>query len=77
MRKKYDLHVSGTEVPKPVASFGHFGFDEKLLKAIIKAEYSSPTPIQAQGVPCAMMGRDVLGIAQTGYLLILTLIMLY
>jgi len=36
------------------------------LKAIIKAEYSSPTPIQAQAVPAAIMGRDVLGIAQTG-----------
>ncbi|KAF7265859.1 ATP-dependent RNA helicase DDX42 [Rhynchophorus ferrugineus] len=66
LRKKYDLHVSGTDIPKPVASFGHFGFDDKLLKAITKAEYSSPTPIQAQGVPCAMMGRDVLGVAQTG-----------
>ncbi|XP_030754237.1 ATP-dependent RNA helicase DDX42 [Sitophilus oryzae] len=64
--KTYDLHVSGNDIPKPVASFAHFGFDSKLLKAIVKAEYSSPTPIQAQAVPCAMMGRDVLGIAQTG-----------
>ncbi|XP_066139521.1 ATP-dependent RNA helicase DDX42 [Euwallacea fornicatus] len=66
LRNMYDLKVSGTDAPKPVASFGHFGFDDKLLKTIIKAEYSSPTPIQAQAVPAAMMGRDVLGIAQTG-----------
>lgn len=66
LRGTYDLTVKGTDVPKPVASFAHFGFDDKLLKTIIKAEYSSPTPIQAQAVPAAMMGRDVLGIAQTG-----------
>ncbi|XP_050310964.1 ATP-dependent RNA helicase DDX42 [Anthonomus grandis grandis] len=66
LRNTYDLKVSGGGAPKPVASFAHLGFDDKLLKAIIKAEYTSPTPIQAQAVPAAMMGRDVLGIAQTG-----------
>lgn len=64
--KKFDLTVNGNSPPKPVASFAHFNFDDKLLKAIIKAEYTSPTPIQAQAVPCALLGRDVLGIAQTG-----------
>ncbi|CAH0564672.1 unnamed protein product [Brassicogethes aeneus] len=66
LRKTFDITVSGGHPPKPVASFAHFGFDDKLLKAIIKAEYASPTPIQAQAVPCGLMGRDVLGIAQTG-----------
>ncbi|EFA08520.1 ATP-dependent RNA helicase DDX42 [Tribolium castaneum] len=66
LRKTFDITVSGTHPPKPVSSFAHFNFDDKLLKAIIKAEYTSPTPIQAQAVPCALQGRDVLGIAQTG-----------
>lgn len=66
LRKKYDLSVSGNNLPKPVSSFGHFNFDDKLLKGIIKAEYTSPTPIQSQAVPCALLGRDVLGVAQTG-----------
>lgn len=66
LRKTFDLTVSGGHVPKPVASFAHFNFDDKLLKAIIKAEYTTPTPIQAQAIPAALMGRDVLGIAQTG-----------
>ena len=34
--------------PKPVSSFGHLGFDETMINAIIKAGYSTPTPIQAQ-----------------------------
>ncbi|KAJ8981175.1 hypothetical protein NQ317_017268 [Molorchus minor] len=66
LRKTLDITVTGNLPPKPVSSFAHFGFDDKLLKAIIKAEYSTPTPIQAQGVPCALLGRDILGIAQTG-----------
>lgn len=66
LRKALGITVTGSNAPKPVSSFGHLNFDEKLIKAIIRAEYTTPTPIQAQGVPCALMGRDVLGIAQTG-----------
>ena len=33
-----------------ITSFGHFGFDELLLKTIRKLEYTQPTPIQAQAV---------------------------
>lgn len=66
LRKTLGLTVTGNGVPKPVTSFAHFNFDDKLIKSIIKAEYTSPTPIQAQAVPCALLGRDVLGIAQTG-----------
>lgn len=66
LREALGIKVTGNNAPKPVSSFAHFNFDEKLLKVIIKAEYSSPTPIQAQAVPCGLLGRDVLGIAQTG-----------
>lgn len=52
--------------PHPVSSFGHLSFDESLLKYIIKSEYTSPTPIQAQAVPAALAGRDLIGIAKTG-----------
>ena len=33
---------------KPVCSFAHFGFDEYLMTAIRRVEYTQPTPIQAQ-----------------------------
>lgn len=66
LRKTLSITVTGTEAPKPVCSFAHFNFDDKLLKAIIKMEFTMPTPIQSQGIPCALSGRDVLGIAQTG-----------
>lgn len=66
LRKKIGIRVSGAAPPKLVTSFGHFGFDEKLIKAIRKSEYTQPTPIQAQGVPTALSGRDMIGIAKTG-----------
>lgn len=66
LRKTLGITVTGKDAPKPVSSFGHLNFEDKLIKAIIRAEYTTPTPIQAQAVPCALLGRDVLGIAQTG-----------
>lgn len=66
LRKKLGIHVSGPSPPKPVTSFGHFGFDELLMKTIRKSEYAQPTPIQAQAIPAALNGRDIIGIAKTG-----------
>jgi ATP-dependent RNA helicase RhlE len=37
-----------------------------LQRAVADEKYETPTPIQAQTVPAAMLGRDVLGCAQTG-----------
>ncbi|CAG7731589.1 unnamed protein product [Allacma fusca] len=66
LRDALGLKVSGAAPPKPVSSFGHLGFPENLLKAIRKSEFTQPTPIQAQGIPIAMTGRDIIGIAKTG-----------
>lgn len=66
LRKKLGIHVSGPLPLKPVTSFGHFGFDEQLTKVIRKLEYTQPTSIQAQAVPIALSGRDIIGIAKTG-----------
>ncbi|XP_017862220.1 PREDICTED: ATP-dependent RNA helicase DDX42 [Drosophila arizonae] len=66
LRHTLGVKVSGAQPPKPVTSFGHFGFDDQLLKAVRKAEYTQPTPIQAQAVPAALSGRDIIGIAKTG-----------
>jgi len=49
-----------------MTKFSDLNLDEKVLKAIVEAGYETPTPIQAEAIPHALMGRDVLGIAQTG-----------
>lgn len=66
LRHKLNIKVSGFYPPKPVSSFGHLGFDDQLMSAIRKQEYTQPTSIQAQGIPCALSGRDMIGIAKTG-----------
>jgi superfamily II DNA/RNA helicase len=47
-------------------TFAELGLSSKVLAALEAAGYASPTPIQAQAIPVAATGRDVLGIAQTG-----------
>ncbi|MEM6441430.1 MAG: DEAD/DEAH box helicase [Pseudomonadota bacterium] len=46
--------------------FTDLDLDPKVLKAVADTGYDTPTPIQAQAIPSALAGRDVLGIAQTG-----------
>lgn len=46
--------------------FDDLGLSPKLLSAIADAGYETPTPIQAEAIPPALSGSDVLGIAQTG-----------
>ena len=47
-------------------TFEELGLSPELLKAVSDAGYTEPTPIQAQAIPFVLMGRDVLGCAQTG-----------
>jgi superfamily II DNA/RNA helicase len=48
------------------AKFDELGLSSKVYEAVAAAGYTEPTPIQAQSIPIAVTGRDVLGIAQTG-----------
>ena len=48
------------------AGFAALGLSEPILRAIAEKGYTDPTPIQAQAIPYVLMGRDVLGCAQTG-----------
>lgn len=47
-------------------SFGMLGMHPSLLEHLTKLGFTVPTPIQAQAIPVALTGADVLGIAQTG-----------
>jgi superfamily II DNA/RNA helicase len=46
--------------------FSDLGLGGDVLRAVADAGYESPTPIQQQAIPYVLMGRDVLGCAQTG-----------
>ncbi|WP_343346257.1 DEAD/DEAH box helicase [Sphingomicrobium sp. XHP0239] len=46
--------------------FAELGLSDELLKAIDDSGYTEPTPIQKGTIPPVLMGKDLIGIAQTG-----------
>lgn len=48
------------------SGFSHLRLPTRLNQLIEKSGFTIPTPIQAQAIPVALTGRDLLGIAQTG-----------
>src|SRR5690349_23485436 len=49
-----------------MTEFADLGLSQPTLNAVIGAGYTTATPIQAEAIPVALQGLDVLGIAQTG-----------
>src|SRR6201993_1050263 len=49
-----------------LTSFQDFGLADPISRALKEENYRTPTPIQAQTIPLALAGKDIVGIAQTG-----------
>jgi ATP-dependent RNA helicase RhlE len=49
-----------------LSSFHDFGLAEPITRALAEEKYVTPTPVQTQTIPIALLRRDVIGIAQTG-----------
>ncbi len=67
------LEVIDNSVPSPESSsssiaggFDGLGLSPEILKSVADSGYTTPTPIQAQGIPLVLQRRDLIGIAQTG-----------
>jgi superfamily II DNA/RNA helicase len=56
--------AASTDAPR--TTFADLGLSEPVLRAIAEMGYVYPTPIQEQAIPYVLMGRDVMGAAQTG-----------
>jgi ATP-dependent RNA helicase DDX42 len=65
-RKEIEVYVTPYSAPRPIQNFSQAGFDKMLLEEIRCQGYKAPTPIQAQAIPIALSGIDVLGLARTG-----------
>ncbi|MGB0206642.1 MAG: DEAD/DEAH box helicase [Candidatus Puniceispirillaceae bacterium] len=46
--------------------FSELGLSDSLVDAVSALGYETPTPIQKASIPIVLMGRDILGSAQTG-----------
>lgn len=47
-------------------TFADLGLSDELLRAVDDSGYGEPTPIQRAVIPSVLMGKDIIGIAQTG-----------
>lgn len=65
-RKSKEITLKGKNVPDPVLSFEEAGFPDYVMGELHKAGFKNPTPIQSQGWPIALSGKDMVGIASTG-----------
>ncbi|GAW81372.1 ATP-dependent RNA helicase DDX23 [Plasmodium gonderi] len=65
-REDNEIYIKGGVVPPPIRRWEESNLSSDLLKAIKKAKYENPTPIQMQAIPIALEMRDLIGIAETG-----------
>ncbi|KAM5559866.1 DEAD-box ATP-dependent RNA helicase 57 [Rosa sericea] len=70
LRKKYNVHVSGNNIPSPLENFSElssrFGCEEYLLRNLAELGFEEPTPIQRQAIPVLLSGRECFACAPTG-----------
>eukprot|EP00592_Proboscia_alata_P006230 CAMPEP_0194358036 /NCGR_PEP_ID=MMETSP0174-20130528/5394_1 /TAXON_ID=216777 /ORGANISM="Proboscia alata, Strain PI-D3" /LENGTH=717 /DNA_ID=CAMNT_0039128255 /DNA_START=67 /DNA_END=2217 /DNA_ORIENTATION=+ len=66
IRDKWHILVEGLDCPPPLKSFREMKFPSPILNELHKRNIKRPTPIQMQGLPVALSGRDMVGIAFTG-----------
>ena len=60
------LTLAQAEAGTSEITFADLGLSGPMLASLHAAGYQRPTPIQAQAVPLALKGRDLMGLAQTG-----------
>ncbi|XP_032136709.1 probable ATP-dependent RNA helicase DDX52 isoform X2 [Sapajus apella] len=70
LRNKHKIHVQGTDLPDPIATFQQldqeYKINSRLLQNILDAGFQMPTPIQMQAIPVMLHGRELLASAPTG-----------
>ena len=71
LENKSEIESQSLEVSKGNDSenengFLDFGFNQSILNSLRNKGYKNPTPIQKAAIPELILGRDLLGQAQTG-----------
>ncbi|XP_054286318.1 ATP-dependent RNA helicase abstrakt-like [Macrosteles quadrilineatus] len=66
VRHKLRILVEGEDVPPPCRSFKEMKFPRGIIAGLEARGITKPTPIQVQGIPTVLSGRDLIGIAFTG-----------
>lgn len=66
IRQRLKILAEGEDIPPPLKTFKDMKFPKPILIALSRRGIKKPTPIQIQGIPTALAGRDLIGIAFTG-----------
>ncbi|VEN46840.1 unnamed protein product [Callosobruchus maculatus] len=66
LRTELRILVEGEDIPPPLRSFKEMKMHEGIIAALKEKHIKKPTPIQIQGIPTVLSGRDMIGIAFTG-----------
>ena len=66
IRNNWHILAEGVDCPPPMKSFADMRFPAPILNFLQERNIKRPTPIQMQGLPVALAGRDMVGIAFTG-----------
>ncbi|KAJ0101642.1 hypothetical protein Patl1_05642 [Pistacia atlantica] len=65
-REDFNISYKGSKIPRPMRNWVESKLTPELLKAVERAGYKSPSPIQMAAIPLGLQQRDVIGIAETG-----------
>lgn len=65
-REDFNISHKGSRIPRPMRNWEEGSLSAELLKAVYKAGYKKPSPIQMAAIPIGLQQRDVIGIAETG-----------
>lgn len=66
LRNLHRISVTGDAVPPPVVRFTETKLPPGMLAQLRRKGIKHPSPIQMQGLPVALAGRDMIGVAFTG-----------
>jgi hypothetical protein len=67
LRSKYRILAEGKDIPPAIINFEDMRLPEALVRYLItERKILEPSLIQMQGIPAALAGRDIVGIASTG-----------
>lgn len=66
LRSELRILVEGEDVPIPIRTFKEMKLHKGIIAGLEEKKIKNPTPIQIQGIPTVLSGRDMIGIAFTG-----------
>jgi ATP-dependent RNA helicase DDX41 len=65
-RSMYHIDIEGKDCPPMCARFEDMKLAPSIIQMLTSKGITRPTPIQMQGIPALLSGRDMIGVAFTG-----------